>query len=278
MALSRRATAALGLSLTLTLLAGGCSDGGKEAGSGPLATVEKSGDLPGPQPTPRPHLADAVRDLLAAEESGKPAKSFLLLSRQSRVEYKDVAEWTKRRQELPAVTGFSIDADFEGDKGDRAKRVVAIVEHKPGLDPFRGLSPAREKQTFTGRREGDGWLVDADPKTDPLLPPDARAIEASTAWVAAVQACDQAKAAKLQAVPTLFGTAQGAAGLCGKQGPVTAGKVGRLAAGFASADIVAQYTSDALLWTRVVRITSPAVFGVVLAPIGDGWQVLGIAD
>ena len=156
--------------------------------------------------------------------------------------------------------------------------MTAEVEHEPRLDPFKGLSPAREDQTFTGRREGEGWLVDGDPETEPKLPADQVAVEAASSWVTAVQACDQPKAAAMQVVATLFGSAEGANGLCGKQGPVTSAAVDRLTPGVASADIVAQYSTDALVWARVVRFTSPSEFGVVLAPIGDRWQVLGLTD
>ena len=83
---------------------------------------------------------------------------------------------------------------------------------------------------------------------------------------------------RAQAVVDIFGSAQGAVGLCGKAGPVTTGAVGRLTPGIASTDIVAQYSTDALGWARVARLTSPAAFGVVLAPIGDGWKVLGLTD
>lgn len=242
------------------------------------ATSVAAAPLPDPQPTPRAILADAVRDLLAAEQRGDRAASFVLLSRQSRAEFKDVADWLGRRQQLPAVTKFRIQPDSEGARGDRAGKVVAEVEHVPGLDPFKGLSPARETQTFTGRKEGNGWLVDGEPVTEPILPADALAIEAATAWVAAVQSCDQPKAGGLQAVDILFGAADGAAGLCGKAGPVTAGEVGRLTAGVASSDIVAQYSTDALEWARVVRMTAPTTFGVVLAPLGDKWKVLGLTD
>jgi hypothetical protein len=274
--LVRRAAAIVCTAVFVGTLLGGCS-GGNSSKAAP-ATTAPAVPLPDPQPTPRPHLADAVRDLLDAEQHGDSSASFLLLSRQSRGEYKDVADWTKRRQQLPAVTGFRIDPADGGDRADRAGKAVAVVEHLPALDPFKGLSLARENQSFTGRREGAGWLVDGDPDVEPLLPPEPRAVEAATAWVAAVQSCDQAKAAGLQAVPTIFGSAEGANGLCGKQGPVTPGPVDRLTPGVASADIVAQYSTDALEWARVVRITSPAAFGVVLAPIGDRWQVLGLAD
>lgn len=234
--------------------------------------------LPDPQPTPRPRLSDAVRDLLAAEQRMDRAASFLLVSRQSRVEYKDVADWTRRRQQLPAVTGFRIDPGSEGGAADKTGKVVVVLEHEPGLDPFRGLSPARETATFAGHREGAGWLVDGDANTEPILPPEPKAIDATVAWVSAVQACDQARAGGLQAVATLYGSATGAVGLCGKAGPVAAADVARLSASVASTDIVAQYTTDALVWARVVRVSAPAAFGVVLAPLGDSWKVLGLTD
>lgn len=279
MPLSRRAIASLCSSLGIVLLATGCTGdkGSSRAEPGATPTVAAA-PTPDPQPVAREQLADAVRDLLQAEQRGDSAASFLVLSRESRAEYKDVSDWIKRRQQLPAVTGFRIDPDSEGEKGDRAGKVSAVVEHTPGLDPFRGLSAARETQVFTGRKEGDGWLVDGDPVVDPLLPSDTSAVEGATAWVAAVQACDRKKAEGLQVVRDIFGTAQGAEGLCGKQGPVTPGPVERLTPGIASTDIVAQYSTDALVWARVVRMTSPAGFGVVLAPLGERWLVLGITD
>jgi len=275
---TRVAAAGRVCALAAALLVGGCTskdDAPPRQDTAPSASVAP---LPDPQPTPRPRLADAVRDLLAAEQRLDRAASFLLISRTSRAEFKDVADWTRRRQQLPAVTGFRIEPNSEGTAGDRAGKVVAVVDHEPGLDPFRGLSPAQDTQTFTGRREGEGWLVDGDPDTEPILPPEPKAVEAASAWVAAVQACDQQRAGGLQAVADLFGSAQGAAGLCGKAGPVRAEGVERLTASIASTDIVAQYTSDALVWARVVRVTSPGAFGVVLAPIGDGWKVLGVTD
>lgn len=269
---------ALGALVVALTVVAGCSKGNDappRQTPGPTVAAEA---VPDPQPTARPHLADAVRDLLAAEQRLDHAASFLLLSRQSRAEFKDVADWSRRRQQLPAVTGFRIEPQSGGAAGDKAGQVVAVVEHAPGLDPFIGLSPARDTETFAGRQEGDGWLVDGEADSQPILPPDPKAAEAAVAWVAAVQACDQPKANGLQAVPTIFGSARGAVGLCGKAGPVTPGPVGPLTPGVASTDIVAQYSTDALVWARVVRLTSPSAFGVVLAPIGDGWKVLGLTD
>lgn len=252
--------------------------GPAEQGAPGLGTTLAAQAVPDPQPAPRSRLVEAVEALLEAERRGDTAASFLLLSRQSRAEYKDVADWTMRRQQLPRVIAFRIDPASQGERGEMESKVVAVVEHVPGLDPFKGLSLAQERQVFIGRRDGAGWLVDGDPETEPILPAEALAVEAATAWVAAVQACDKDRADKLQAVPTIFGSAEGAVGLCGTTGPVGTEGVVRLAPGVASTDIVAQYSSDALAWARVVRITTPAPFGVVLAPLGDRWKVLGLTD
>jgi len=219
-----------------------------------------------------------VGELLDAEKRSDRAASFPLLARSTRVELKDVADWAKRRQQLPPVTGFRVNPASEGTAGDKAGKVVVVVEHAPALDSFRGLAFARESQTFTGERSGTGWLVVGEPEIQPEVPPEAKAVEAATAWVAAVQACDKERAASLQAVTTIFGTAAGAGGLCGKAGAITPGPVGRLSPGLASTDIVGQYSTDALDWARVVRITAPTAFGVVLAPIADGWKVLGVTE
>ncbi len=106
-------------SLALGSLGAGCADEKAPPREGPTTSVAAS-VVPDPQPTPREHLAAAVRDLLAAEQRGDRAASFLLLSRQSRVEYKDVGDWTKRRLELPAITAFRLEPGSEGDKGDAA--------------------------------------------------------------------------------------------------------------------------------------------------------------
>lgn len=258
----RRTTAAVFAALTVGLGTGCPSP----------QTADSAYERLDPRPTPRASLAEAVQDFLAAEQARDRAGSFALLSVASREIYPSVADWTARRQEVPEVTGFALQP------GERDDTVLAVVQHVPGLDPFRGLSAAREEQRFSGRRAGDGWLLDGDPATTPLLPPDAAAREAATAWVAAVQACDRTRAATLQAVTTLYGSGQRAAGLCGKPGPVSASGVGRMAPDTASDSIVTQYGAAATGWVRAVRITSPVEFSVLLAPLGPGWKVLGVAD
>jgi hypothetical protein len=227
-----------------------------------------------PAPAAAPNLRAAVVSLLEAEARLDHQRSYGLLSAAGRAQYRDVADWTRRRTQLPLVTEFRIEGD-----GSTPGSVSVLVQHRPSLDPFIGLSPARERQSWTGRREGGGWLVDPEPEVHPLWPSDALAAPAALTWARAVQACDSTRARAAQAVDPPLGLEQvGQLGLCGSTSPLATGPTGPLAAGPASAELVAQYTTDALAWARSVAITGgPKPFSVVLAPLGDGWRVVGIA-
>lgn len=124
----------------------------------------------------------------------------------------------RRRSQRPATTGFEIEEPEVDDT------VVAVVTHPPGLDPFIGLSPARERHTFTGVEVDGGWLVESEPE-------------------------------------------------------VELGEVTELLAGPQSTDLIAQYSTDILAWARVMPVTGPVTpFSVVVAPIGDDWRILAVAD
>jgi hypothetical protein len=218
--------------------------------------------------TPADTLEAAVQTLLTAEQGGDHATSYALLDAASRAEFPSPGDWERRRSQFPAMVSFRVErADDSG--------VVALVQHQPGLDPFLGLSET-ERQTWTGVHTSRGWLVDGEPDRVFVLPPDAAAATAAKAWLQAVQRCDQTGAGADQAVADLYGDVTKASGLCGSTGEIVTGAVGMLQSGPASSDIVAQYTTDALTWTRVVRVTAPVPFGVVMAPIGDTWKVLGL--
>ncbi|MGH3115993.1 MAG: hypothetical protein ACRDQ2_02560 [Gaiellales bacterium] len=253
----------------LLILAAGCTSNRVARSDARPSPSDASGH---PAPSPVATVREAVEALLSAEQRGNHAASYRLLSSRSRRTYRDVADWSRRRNELPKITGFSI-LDAAGD------RATALVEHRPGLDPFVGLSPARERQTWRGRPERGGYLLDADPEVEVVLPPDDAAKPAAEAWASAVQGCDEAQARALQGVATLFGSSRGAASLCRSTGRVRAGAVTRLPPGPISSDIVAQYSTDALVWARVVALDADrASFHVILAPIADGWKVIGVFD
>jgi len=250
-----------------------CSDGSSKppTTSTPPPTSQKT-ERKGPPPTPAKSPEAAVRGHLEALQRGDVATSFLFLSDESFVAgLADAADWARRRTQLPAVTGFEITAT-EGD------RVTVELRHKPGLDSFVGLSPGRQTALYVTRAERGGFLVDAEPTTDPILPADADAAKAAAAWAARVQACDQPGARALEAIDPIFLSLRQGLKLCQATGSVEVGPVGRLEPGPVSQDIVGQYSTDALTWARVVPLTAPIRLLVILAPIGNEWKVLGLTE
>ena len=213
----------------------------------------------------------ALTALLRAEERGDHAASFALLSSASRARYADVDDWARLRDQLPAVTGFTI-------ASSTGANVVAVVEHEPGLDPFIGLSPARTRETWKAVAEQGRWRFTAQPRTTPILPDRRGARAAALRWAGAVQSCDARAALDAQAVARVFGQSDGAARLCGATGQLTSAPT-ELPTGPQTAELVAQYSTDALSWAQAVRIDGgPVPFSVVLAPIGDAWKVVAVFD
>jgi hypothetical protein len=262
-------TAVLGLLGACSDDDAGDADGGASGTTEPAAAAGAAGSTDVPDgAVGAPDLATAVEALLTAEAAGDHAASYARLSAASRAEFPSASAWERRREQLPVITGFEIESPG-------VEATIAVVDHEAGLDPFVGLG-ARERQTWTGIETASGWLVDAEPEREYLLPPDEGAATAAQQWAEAVQACDRTAAQELQAVPELFGDLAPADGLCGSEGEVVTGDVGMLASGPASGDIVAQYTTDALVWSRLVRVDAPVALGVVMAPIGDDWRVLGV--
>jgi hypothetical protein len=272
----RVATALVAILLAAMVIAG-CSgdDDDDDAGAlpsttAPGATSVVSGAVPDGA-VPQPTAVAAVEALLTAEVALDRATSFTTIGGALRVEFPTVGAWERRRNQLGTPISFTVEP------GSSESIAVARVEHVPSLDPFRGLVNASEVQTWTAEPVEGGWLLVAEPEVEPVLPDEALAVESATAWAEAVRACDQDAAAEHEGVSILFGDGSLAAGLCGAPDAVVAGAPVPLASGVVSADIVAQFSSDALLWARVVPITAPIVFGVVVAPIGDDWSVIGIA-
>ena len=271
----KAAAAALAALLCGPLLAA-CSGAGTDDSNRPATTAPSPSTTattqPGEAPTPRATAQEALGALLAAEQQGDHATSYRLLDEAGRKDFPDVGKWGRRRSQLPAITAFSIEG---GDGG----KVVAVVEHEPGLDPFTGLSAAKERQTWTATSSGTGFLLGPEPEVEYVLPPDEAAGPAVLEWARSVQACDQQAAAAKEAVQPLFGSSTGATKLCGSPTALTTGEVEPLDGGPRSAELVAQYSTDALAWARVVTLRGPEPeVKVVVAPIGTSWRVLAIYD
>lgn len=227
---------------------------------------------PDAQSQPKPTTRAALDALLSAEVAKNYAASFALLDAAARREVKDVGDWERLRSATPVITGYSVRA---GSTDDQA---VAEVTHDAGLDPFVGLSPAKERQTWRAAHVKGGWLLDAEPQVEPEYPSDSAASAAAVKWAQAVQRCDQQSAKTLQAVDKLFGTADNASKLCGSRGDIAPDAVQHVQDGPRVADLAAQYGSDTLQWARVVPLNAPVQFSIVLAPIGNEWKVVGLAN
>jgi len=222
---------------------------------------------------PAPSAPAAVEALLRAEQAGDRAQSYRLLAPASRAVYPSAVEWTKRRNELPAVTGFSVEDKVE------AGTVASMVQHEPGLDPFIGLSAARERQVWKVVPSGAGWLVEAEPTVQVIVPDEAGASTAALKWARAVQACDRPAARAAQAADLVLGTATGPDQLCSTSVTVSAARANPTPGGPSTQPLVAEYGADVLEWSRTVAITgAPRPFSLVLAPLGDAWKVVGVFE
>ena len=212
--------------------------------------------------------------LLTAEQRGDHQASYRLLSPAGRKAL-DPGAWARLRNQLPAITELRVDtaADDTGDEGT----VVAIVDHAPGLDPFLGLTPARERQTWKAVEQDGGWVVDPEPLIEPEFPAVALAQDSALTWARAVQACDESSAKAQEGVASLFGPIEAAVGLCGSRATVAVGAPEPLLGGPDSQALVAQYGPEALIWARTVSVMGAnRPFGLVLAPIGSVWKVVAV--
>lgn len=253
----------------------GCSSG--KARSAPAPTTTAS-SVPGiaplvsvTPPTPKSTPIEAVTAVLAAEQANDHGASFGLVDPAGREVYKTAPDWERRRAELAPITRFKIESTKGAD-------VTALVEHRPGIDPFIGLHFAQEHQTWHAVKVGTGWLVDPDPTVTPVVPSDAGARTAALSWAGAMQACDNAGATALQALPNLLGVSAGPGALCHVTGTPSADAPSPADQGPQTADLVAQYTVDVLPYVRMVRITDGSIaFDTYLVPVGDAWRIVGVA-
>jgi hypothetical protein len=267
--------------LTVFLVLTGCSSSDDDADVAPTSTTAEAGvsspggnTSGGEEQQPQASPAAALEQLLVAEQRGDHDAAYAFVAHGPDQPFHTVNQWARRRRELPPITEYTVEEQDDPE----ASSATATVGHEPKLDPFSGLVPARERQTWSAQRVGDGYVLAQEPDIVPILPSDDDALDAARAWAEDVQRCDEAAATARQAVTTLFGSTAQSGGLCGSSGAVEVGDAGPLPAGPLSGDIVAQYSADALEWARVVTLSAPVRLLIVLAPIGDTWKVLGIGD
>jgi hypothetical protein len=247
--------------------------GGPAAGpaGGPADVVTAPAGAPIRPGSPRA----AVDAFLRAQVAGRQERAYALLDTAGRRRWPTAAAWADAQADRPAPTAYRVGA--ERPAGAAATDVSVAVAHRPGLDAFSGLTPARSDEVWRARREAGTWRVEPGPRSSvPVLAPDRGAPAAAQAWLDRLAACDDAGAARLQAVAELFGPGDLAAMACHDRGRWTAGSAGPLGDGDDPGPYVAAYGPDAQSWARVVAVRGPAGrFRVVLAPIGSTWRVLG---
>lgn len=233
------------------------------------------------RPTEEPATAEsALGVFLRAAAEAKPEAAYPLLDSPSRRRYPSEAAWARAQADLARPVAFEIAASraaFPSD-GDVVEIEVTSTQ-RPSLDAFRGLVPGRSRSLWQVRREQGGWRVAAEPlSVRPILPPDAGAPDTVKGWVSRLQACDRNGAASLQVGTYLYGPAHFVQAPCEKQGPWTVGNAVGLDQAPDPSDLLAAFGPGVGSWTRLVPVDGPGSrFFVAVAPMGDAWQVVGVA-
>jgi hypothetical protein len=217
----------------------------------------------------------AVRRYLRAGAAGDLEVAYGLLDRAGRRRYPSLARFTRAQADRAAVTAVRVGAERR--VGDGRAEVTVTLAHRPAIDPFAGLVPARTVEVWRASRQDGRWRVAADPvSVRAELPGDDRAPEAVTAWVERLLGCDGQGAAALQAGPELYGPADLAGLPCRTRGRWTVAAPEGFDAAVEPEAYVAAFGPEVGSWARLVPVQGPgARFSVVVGPLGDAWRVLG---
>jgi hypothetical protein len=265
--------------LTVGIVMGASACGGSSPRSQPAdvlpkidasmaAPLDTTPETVGP-PTGASSPRAAVERYLSAEIAGDTATSFGLLADDERTDLGDAAAWAEGHADLPRYRSFMVVG--EGDATQDADATVTTdVRLDPSLDTVTGLVPARATVTWAVVREPAGWVVDLASSTfEPHFPEDAAAVPVVRAWVADREACRTAE--------PLLGDQGAVDALCGHPGDVTLGRPRRLGTTPLDQDVVAAYGADAAGWARLLTVSGPTTLRVVVAPVGDTWEVVAAA-
>lgn len=237
---------------------------------------------PDAPPAPAVEPADAQAALTAvlqALSAGTPEQAYPLLDAPSHTRYPALAAWINAQANLVQPQTFKLGASRPAAELPDAVDVDVAATHKPSLDPFRGLVPARSQSVWEVRREAAGWRVGAEPISfKPILPTDTSAGPVVQDWVTRLAACDTAGAASLQVTPSLYGPAGLVRAPCDERGTWTAGKVEGFDHTPDPTAFLAAFGPEVGTWGRLVPVQGPGLkFLAAVAPMGDGWQVMGVA-
>lgn len=243
------------------------------APAGPAGAAATS--LPPTAPVRPGSARAALAAFLAAHARGDFAGAYRLLDQAGRERFPSVVDWIAEQDDRLQPTAFRVGA--ERPAGGGAADVRASVLHRAGVDPFSGLTPGRTDELWRVHRERGAWRVGSEPLEQvPVLPSDRLAPAAVQAWLERLVACDQAGAARLESGGDRYGPAGLAELPCRERGRWSAGAATGLDQATDASAYVAAFGPDVQDWGRLVPVRKERTrFNVVVAPVGDGWRVLG---
>lgn len=241
--------------------------------------AEAAADLPAPDegiaPADATDPETALRGFLAAEVARDFDLSYDFLAEGVRTTlYTPPALWVNAHADIPTVTGYRID-DVDVVDDDTA-RIDTLTGFEPMLDPVIGLVAARGRTTWTLVRDAEGlWGVDTNATENrPLYPSSDGVEEAARRWVDLRVECGDTT--DLEA--DLVGTPAVAQDLCGvdQPDPVELGAARSLVDADGTTALLSEFGPEVFAWARVVPVGAETPFNLVLGPIGDTWQVVGV--
>jgi hypothetical protein len=228
------------------------------------------------EPADAPSAVWAFQQLLA---DGRPDEAYPLLDEASRRQYPTLASWRRAQADRPTPVTFEVGASRPNSEHPGAFEVDMAATHRPSLDSIRGLVPGRSTSVWLARRERDTWRVSADALSfRPVTPADAAATDVVQGWVNLLAACDTTGAAQLQVAPNLYGPAGLVKAPCEARGTWTAGEATGLDGTSDPRAFLAAFGPEVGRWARLVPVQGAnSRFLAAVAPMGDGWQVMGVA-
>ena len=235
-------------------------------------------DVP-PLPAEPADAGAAVVAFMQPLADGRPEQAYPLLDEPSRRRFPTMASWIRAQADRPTPVNFEIGTTRPSPDQPRAVEVDLSATHTPSLDPIRGLVPGRSSSVWLARQEGDAWRVSSEPLGfRPVLPPEGGATGAVQAWVSLVARCEASAAAQLQVGANLYGPASLVRAPCEKRGTWTAGEPIGLDRAPDPRVFLAAFGPEVGNWARFVPVSGPdSRFLVAVAPMGEGWQVMGVA-
>ncbi len=247
----------------------------------PAGVVPPADAVPGPDTEP-PDAGAALVAYLQAEAAGRPDVAWTLLDGAGHERWPTAAAWAAAQQDLDPPISFDVSPSADGVATTPSADIDlhADVRRKPSLDPFRGLVAGRSAEVWRVHAEDGRWRVVATPiESRPFLPPDATAPDTVKGWVDRLSACDQSGAAALQVDVNLLGPADVAATPCQRKGTWTVGSPVGIDRGGDVQPLLAAYGQGAASWARSVPVHgTDRNFWAEVAPVGDAWMVVGVAN